>query len=61
MNDKAQGTVNELKGKAEKTYGNVTDNPNAQGQGDADQLKGKGEKVVGDVKNAVNDATDSNS
>jgi len=61
MNDKTQGTVDELKGKAEEAYGDVTDNPNAQSQGQADQLKGKGEKVVGDVKNAVSDATDDNS
>ena len=61
MTDKTQGTVDEWKGKAEKTYGDVTDNPNAQSQGEADQLKGKGEKVVGDVTNAVSDATDDKS
>lgn len=57
--DKAQGTTDDLKGRAREAYGDLTGNEDQQAQGQAEQAQGKGEKLVGDVKNAVSDITDS--
>ena len=57
--DRAQGTADDLKGRAREAYGDLTGDQDQQDKGQAEQAKGKGEKVVGDVKNAVSDITDS--
>jgi len=61
MNDHTEGTVDELKGKAEQAYGNVTDDEDAQAQGQVDQAKGHGKKAVGDLKDAANEIFGNNS
>ncbi len=55
--DKAQGTADEMKGKAREAFGDLTGNEDQEAKGQAEQTQGKGEKVVGDVKNAVGDLT----
>lgn len=56
--DQTQGTVDNLKGKAQETLGNVTGNEQDQAQGKGSQVKGDAEKAVGNVKDAASNLTD---
>jgi uncharacterized protein YjbJ (UPF0337 family) len=57
--DKAQGTVDQMKGRVEEAAGDLTGNDDQKAKGQTNQAQGKVEKVSGDVKNAVSDITDS--
>jgi uncharacterized protein YjbJ (UPF0337 family) len=50
--DKAEGKVDELKGKAKEGIGDATDNEDLEAEGKADQVEGKAKGVKGDVKDA---------
>lgn len=57
MDDKTQGQTDEVKGKLQQAYGDLTDNPDEKAQGEQTEAKGQVEKSVGDLKNAVDDIT----
>lgn len=57
MDDKTQGTTDEMKGKARQAYGDLTDDDQAKAKGQSEETKGHAEKAVGDVKDAVSDLT----
>jgi uncharacterized protein YjbJ (UPF0337 family) len=50
--DKAEGKVDEPKGKAKETLGGATGDTDTEAEGKVDQAKGKGKEALGDVKNA---------
>jgi uncharacterized protein YjbJ (UPF0337 family) len=50
--DKAEGKIDELKGKAKEGFGKVTDDEETEAEGKLDQAKGGGKQAWGDVKNA---------
>lgn len=58
MDDRAEGKGDELKGKAQEAFGDLTGDDEAKAKGQANQGKGKVEQVGGDIKQAVSDATD---
>jgi len=51
--DKTAGVLERMKGKAEKVYGEIADDPHAKAQGERDKLHGSYEKTKGDAKQAV--------
>jgi uncharacterized protein YjbJ (UPF0337 family) len=53
--DKAEGKVDELKGKAKKKIGDLADDKDLQAEGKKDELKGEGKGAWGTVKNAGED------
>jgi uncharacterized protein YjbJ (UPF0337 family) len=55
--DRTQGKVDELKGRAQEAYGDLTGDQEEQAKGESSQARGKVEQVKGDVKNAVDDLT----
>jgi uncharacterized protein YjbJ (UPF0337 family) len=59
--DQAQGTVSDVKGKAQEAWGNVTGNEQDQAEGKGKQVKGDLQKGLGNVKDAVDDAKDDHS
>lgn len=56
--DQAQGILDRVKGKAERIYGEIADDPHAKAQGDRDKLRGSIEKGKGDAKEAIKDKID---
>lgn len=58
MQDKAQGKVDELKGRGKSALGNVTGNQQMEAEGNADKLKGKVEQGVGNLKDKADDVKD---
>jgi uncharacterized protein YjbJ (UPF0337 family) len=56
--DKAEGKVDELKGKVKEGVGGATGNRDMEAEGEIDQAKGKGKQAWGDVKNAARKAKD---
>lgn len=58
QDDKAAGILDRAKGKAERVYGEIADDPHAKAQGDADKLKGSLEKGKGEVKDTLKDKID---
>ena len=56
--DKAEGKLDELKGKVKEGVGDVTDNRDLEAEGEVDQAKGKAKQAWGDVKNAGEKAKD---
>jgi uncharacterized protein YjbJ (UPF0337 family) len=55
--DKTSGTADQIKGKAQEAWGDITGDEDTQAQGQANQAKGNVEKGVGDLKDAANDFT----
>lgn len=53
--DRAEGTGNEIKGRAEQTWGSMTGDRETQGKGMMDEAKGKVQQGVGDLKDKVSD------
>jgi uncharacterized protein YjbJ (UPF0337 family) len=60
-NDTVKGTIDDAAGRAKRQVGEWTGDTKTQAEGAAQQVKGKAEKAVGSVRDAVNDATKSNS
>jgi len=52
--DKAEGTMKDLKGKVKEGVGKATDDPNLRDEGTLDQAEGKIQKKAGDVKKVFN-------
>lgn len=52
--DKAEGTMKDVKGKVKEGVGNAADDVNLRDEGQQDQLEGKVQKKVGDVKKVFN-------
>jgi len=50
--DKAEGKIDELKGKVKEGVGDATDDERLEAEGETDQVKGKAKGVKGDVKDA---------
>ena len=48
--DKAQGSLDELKGKVKEKVGRATNNPDLETEGTAEKVAGKVQKKVGDIK-----------
>ncbi|MDX9710157.1 MAG: CsbD family protein [Trichloromonas sp.] len=48
--DKAEGALQEMKGKVKEVAGRITDNPKLEAEGTAEKLSGKVQGKVGDVK-----------
>lgn len=55
---KTQGKADELKGKAQETWGNITGDDEEKAKGKGTQVKGHAEQAAGQVKDALDDATD---
>jgi uncharacterized protein YjbJ (UPF0337 family) len=53
--DRAQGSIDELKGRGKAAWGNVTGDQQLQAEGEADKLKGKVERGIGDLKDKAED------
>jgi uncharacterized protein YjbJ (UPF0337 family) len=51
--DKMNGTVNRLKGKAKRIGGELTDDQDLKNQGDMDKLKGAAQTLKGKAKDAI--------
>ena len=48
--DQVEGTLHEMKGKAKRAAGRVTDNPKLTTEGRVEQLAGTFQKKIGQVK-----------
>ncbi len=53
--DKVQGTVEEVIGKAKQAWGDLTDNEEVRSEGQLDETKGKGRQSLGHLKDAADD------
>ena len=53
--DRAEGTIDEIKGRAKSAWGDVTGDDKTKAEGEIDQLKGKAKKGLADVKDAIDD------
>jgi len=56
--DRAKGTIDELKGRGKAAWGNVTGDQQMEAEGNADQIKGKVERGMGDLKDKAEDLKD---
>jgi uncharacterized protein YjbJ (UPF0337 family) len=53
--DKAEGKVDELKGKAKERIGDLTEDEDLEREGKKDELKGEGKGALGTLKDAGQD------
>jgi len=53
MNDKVQGALNEVKGKAKEVAGIITDNHRLEATGKAEKIGGKIQGKIGQVKQVL--------
>lgn len=56
--DRAEGTVDEIKGKGKQAWGDLTGDDRMKGEGMVDEAKGKAEQVLGDLKDKAEDLKD---
>jgi len=56
--DRAEGLVDQGKGKVKQGLGDLTDDKQTKGEGQIDEVKGKGEQAMGDLKDAAGDLKD---
>ena len=56
--DRAEGTVEEMKGKAKQAWGDMTDDERAQAEGKVEEAKGKAQQAWGDLKDKADDLMD---
>jgi uncharacterized protein YjbJ (UPF0337 family) len=56
--DRAKGTVDELKGRGKAAWGNITGDQQTQAEGEFDKLKGKVERGIGDLKDKAEEVKD---
>jgi len=52
--DQARGKWDQVKGRAKKAWGEITDNDSKKAEGSADKLHGAIQEKVGDAKKAIN-------
>lgn len=53
--DKVEGKVKEIGGKAQEHIGRITGDRDQEAKGEANQVEGKVQKKVGDVKEALHE------
>ncbi|MGH2617857.1 MAG: CsbD family protein [Thermomicrobiales bacterium] len=53
--DRAEGTVEELKGKGKQAWGDMTDDERMKAEGMVDEAKGKAQQAWGDLKDKAED------
>lgn len=58
--DRAEGTFDEVKGRAKSAWGNLTGDDKTKLEGEVDQVKGKARQGLADVKDAIDDTLDPN-
>ena len=51
--DRSEGILERAKGKAEKVYGEITDDEQAKSRGETDKLKGSFKQAKADVKEKI--------
>ncbi len=51
--DKMEGGIDKLKGKAKKAWGELTDDKEKKAEGQSDKLKGGMKDIKGDIKGAL--------
>ena len=56
--DRAEGTVDEMKGKGKQAWGDLTDDNQTKGEGMVDEGKGKAQGLLGDLKDKADDLKD---
>lgn len=54
---KADGVLDEAKGKAKQAAGDLTDNASLHAEGQKDEAKGKMKQAAGDARKALDDLT----
>ena len=59
--DRIEGAVNQAKGAAKETVGNLTGDAKLKAEGQIDKAKGSVQNALGGVKDAVRDAQKPNS
>ncbi len=50
QDDRIEGTIDEIKGRAKSAIGNVTGDDKLKASGEIDQVTGKAKQAVGDLK-----------
>ena len=55
---KADGMLDEAKGKAKQAWGDLTDDASTHAEGQADEAKGKLKQAAGDARKALDDLID---
>ena len=55
QNDRAEGTIDRIKGKAQKIYGEIADDDRAKARGELDKLKGSAKQAKADVKDKLHE------
>ena len=53
MQDKAEGTFHNVKGKIKEVVGKISDNPKLEAEGKAEKITGKVQEKVGQVKKVL--------
>lgn len=53
--DRAEGKVEELKGKGKQALGDMTDDDRLKAEGMGDEMKGKAQQAWGDIKDKAED------
>ena len=53
--DRAEGTVEEFKGKGKQALGDMTDDERLKAEGMGDEMKGKAQQAWGDIKDKAED------
>jgi len=56
--DRAEGTIDEMKGRGKQALGNLTGDDRTKAEGMMDEAKGKAEQALGDLKDKAEDAKD---
>ena len=56
--DRAEGKMEEMKGKAEQAWGDLSDDDRAKAEGMLDEAKGKAQQLLGELKDKADDVKD---
>jgi uncharacterized protein YjbJ (UPF0337 family) len=56
--DRAEGTIDEMKGHGKQALGDLTGDDRTKAEGMMDEAKGKGEQLLGDLKDKADEFKD---
>lgn len=56
--DRVEGGVDEIKGNAKQTWGNLTGDDQLKAEGTVDKVKGSAKQALGDLKDKAEDIKD---
>jgi uncharacterized protein YjbJ (UPF0337 family) len=56
--DRIEGNIDEVKGRAKSAWGNVTGDDKTKAEGEVDQIKGKAKQGMADLKDKAEDLMD---